>query len=88
MLIEFEKVYYGDSYRRGNSKYKPSQQTRSTKLLLTKERPKKEEIIQACLRPRKEKNPQSYSQPKNTSQYRPQQMIFKVNKPRIYLDEE
>ena len=42
MLVEFEKVYYGENYRRGNSKYRQGPQTKSTKLLLSREKPKKE----------------------------------------------
>jgi hypothetical protein len=49
MLIEFEKVYYGDHYRKGNSKYQASN-CKSIKLL-QRENKKKVEHVQACLRP-------------------------------------
>jgi len=54
-------VYYGDQYRKGLSKYRfdPKNNTRSTKLLLQRDKSKKEEPIihlQACLRPKEKKN--------------------------------
>lgn len=49
MLIEFEKVYYGDHYRKGNSKYQLNN-SKSYKIL-QKEKKKKVEHVQACLRP-------------------------------------
>jgi len=45
MLIEFEKVYYGDNYKKGFSKY--NIQNKSTKVVKNK---KKGESIQACLK--------------------------------------
>lgn len=51
MLVEFEKIYYGDLYRKGNSKYKMGQSnSKSNKLLFQKEKRKKIEPIQACMR--------------------------------------
>jgi hypothetical protein len=49
MLIEFERLYYGDNFRKGMSKYKGGKQS-SNKLLLQKEKKKKIEPVQACLR--------------------------------------
>ena len=51
MLVEFEKVYYGDLYRKDHSKYKLGQvNSKSNKLLFQKDKRKKIETIQACLR--------------------------------------
>jgi len=51
MLVEFEKIYYGDLYRKDNSKYKLGQvNSKSNKLLFQKEKKKKIDPIQACLR--------------------------------------
>jgi hypothetical protein len=35
MLVEFEKVYYGDHYRKGNSKYQVNN-SKSNRILLQK----------------------------------------------------
>lgn len=40
MLMEFEKVYYGDAYKKAGSKYKMNSNSRSNKLLM-KEKKKK-----------------------------------------------
>jgi hypothetical protein len=51
MLVEFEKIYYGDLYRKDHSKYKLGQvNSKSNKLLFQKDKRKKIETIQACLR--------------------------------------
>ena len=52
MLVEFEKIYYGDLYRKANSKYKLGQvNSKSKKLLFPRDKRKKAEPVQACLRP-------------------------------------
>jgi hypothetical protein len=57
MLVEFEKVYYGDSYKKSGSKYKMNSNSRSNKLLM-KEKKRKIEPIQACLRAAEPKKPE------------------------------
>ena len=54
MLVEFEMYYYGDSFKKGMSKYKAGSKS-SNKLLFQKEKKKKEDHFQACLRPRDKK---------------------------------
>ena len=41
--------YYGDSFKKGTSKYKVGSKS-SNKLLFQKERKKKDEHVQACMR--------------------------------------
>jgi hypothetical protein len=49
MLIEFEKMYYGENYRKGASKYRFNGQSTN----IFKDKPKKKiEHVQACLRPK------------------------------------
>jgi hypothetical protein len=43
-------MYYGENYRKGFSKYRANNQHKSNKLLI-KEKKKKNEAVQACLRP-------------------------------------
>jgi len=61
MLVEFEKIYYGDLYRKGNSKYKLAQvNSKSNKLLFQRDRRKKADPVQACLRPSDRKPESSF----------------------------
>ena len=50
IMVEFEKIYYGDNFKKGMSKYKLAPSKSSNKLLLKKEKRKKEDPIQPCFK--------------------------------------
>ena len=50
ILVEFQRIYYGDNYKKGMSKYKLGNSKSSNKLLMKKDKKKKEEFVQPCFK--------------------------------------
>lgn len=58
MLVEFEMAYYGNNFRKGLSKYQVGNSR--SHMLLQKQKKKKVESVQACLRTIQKKSEESY----------------------------